>query len=302
MVKLNSFSRDFIVSCIQRYEKENPHDVVRQFEPLPNTPQFILPSILMWNPKGDPTCHLVCPLGHGALKNTNNWTYSHTTGNNFSPLFLYGIGKNILVVSALLECDVCSEPIASHSDHILQQVNFPLPFSKSYKIGLSMDAFNLILKSIECGMNFQSIETMMEKLLKSHYGGQLSSEPLTYKSISRYEIVGLFLSDYEQKKPSFQKAMNGIKSYEISLDNTFRSVKGVSVTDGKRKLKQFGSICLVLNQDGLIVGRQAVVGSSVTAAKSMWENLVQNNPNIHRIDTGKLTSTVGFSHSLCFDH
>ena len=155
-----------------------------------------------------------------------------------------------------------------------------------------MDAFDLIIKSIEGGMFFRGVETMMKKLLESHNMGQHSPEPLSHKSVSRKEVTTIFLYNYEHKKSLYDRAMKNIRSTEISLDNTFRSVKGVCVTDGTRKLKQFGSICLIVNQDGLIVGRQTVSGSTVAGARNMWEELAKNNPDIHRIDTGIVKSIV----------
>ena len=289
MVKLHRITEDFVNSCIRRYEKESPHDVVRLFDPLPNSSTYLLPSVLIWNPTADSNCKVFCPLNNHntvSLKSLDSWTIKHGTGHMPSPLFLYGIGRNVLVVSSLLECVVCTEPIAAHSDHILKQVNFPLPFIRSYKLGLTMDAFDLIIKSIEGGMFFRGVETMMKKLLESHNMGQHSPEPLSHKSISRKEVTTIFLHNYEHKKSLYERSMKNIRSTEVSLDNTFRSVKGVCVTDGTRKLKQFGSICLIVNQDGLIVGRQTVSGSTVAGARNMWEELAKNNPDIHRIDTG----------------
>ena len=37
MVRLHSVTLDFVQHCIEKYEKDNPGDVVRIFDPMPNS-------------------------------------------------------------------------------------------------------------------------------------------------------------------------------------------------------------------------------------------------------------------------
>ena len=290
MVRLHSVTLDFVQHCIEKYEKDNPGDVVRIFDPMPNSNNIRHPSVLVWNPIVDSDTVLYCPLTDhrmSPLKQMNTWTYGSNDRNGQDPFFVYDIGRNILVVSAQLECNICSEPYTSHHPHILRQIKFSLPFYRAYKIGITSGLHDLIIKSIEGGMFFQAIEKMLKKLLEARYGSGTSEDQLTFKSISRRDITKIFLEDFEAKKAFYDVTMRMLKSSELSTDNTFKSIKGVAVRDGKRILKQFGSICLVLNQDGLIVGRKSVSGSSLSGARDIFEELSINNEKIVRIDTGE---------------
>ena len=291
MVKLHCLTSSFLEDCIVRYERESPGDIFRVFDPPLNSEHYRVPSVLVWNPLVESETKVYCPISDHrscALRATNAWSHSvQENRNDSTPFFLYDIGRNIVVVSALLECIECREPYVAHHQHILSQLKFAVPFHRSYKVGVTSGLYDLIIKSIEEGMFFKSIERMLHKLLESRYGSQPIEEQLILKSLNRKDITKIFMNNYEEKKAFYEKTMRNIRSYEISTDNTFKSIKGVTVKDDKRKIKQFGSICLVLNQDGLIVGKKSVSGASLTEAKAVFENLRDNNRNITRIDTGK---------------
>ena len=53
---------DFVQHCIEKYEKDNPGDVVRIFDPMPNSNNIRHPSVLVWNPIVDSDTVLYCPL------------------------------------------------------------------------------------------------------------------------------------------------------------------------------------------------------------------------------------------------
>ena len=100
-------------------------------------------------------CNLLCPHDDkGQLSKTKEWT----DFSSKKPRLIFGMQKNIWIISRIYRCQKCKKKIRAHSAKIFEQVkHLPADFILSYHCGFSQELYNFIITSVAEGKGTEII-------------------------------------------------------------------------------------------------------------------------------------------------
>jgi hypothetical protein len=106
-------------------------------------------GIIFWNPTLTHSASFICPNPKccGDMTFERKWTSD--SGCKYQPRLLYGIGRNVLLVSALYSCKACGD-FLGHDASLLSQLHksVQLPFVLFHQAGFTYEASQLSVNAI----------------------------------------------------------------------------------------------------------------------------------------------------------
>ena len=182
-------------------------------------------SILFWNPIVDEEITLLCPNHMKTLQATGKWA---KMGDKKPPRLLYGMGENVLLISALYLCPGCgaTSPFLAHHPDLMSQLPLtkPPPFQLFLKSGVTRMAYDEIVNATLAGTSFSGQAAIFERSHGLHIGlyGEEAAQQDKHKSPSNDFIMAVFMFDFKLRLPYYERTMMEIQPHMISIDHTFK--------------------------------------------------------------------------------
>jgi hypothetical protein len=95
---------------------------------------------------------LACPLHNVPLLDSGKWTdYSDSS---YPPRLLFGLKKNIWLISRLYQCPLCVKPYPAHDIGIMRQIKSHINIILYHRCGCTLAFFAAIINSTETGTEY----------------------------------------------------------------------------------------------------------------------------------------------------
>ena len=192
-----------------------------------------MPDIYIFDPIGQSKMDLRCRKTDKRHENSKIvLTRSWTDFGRFSPRIIYGIEKNIYLVSRVYFCPVCKKTIRAISPYFVRQLPMTLvnDFILYHDSALTSTLYNLIINQVARGTTFAGIAKTFREVRKIHFAQHLSVEERsvrqvmdfdTYRCISASHIADIFLHWFRLHQAVLIDEFKSIKCQELSIDHTF---------------------------------------------------------------------------------
>lgn len=129
---------------------QNRHSSI--FNPGISGPFKLMPSLLFWNPHELMKKSLHCPYDGHKLRDSKKWTDASDIA--YLPRILYGLERNVLLISRLYVCKHCDKKFRGHDDSLMSEAchqGVSPPFIVFKKTGFTFALYTYIVNSITAG-------------------------------------------------------------------------------------------------------------------------------------------------------
>ena len=229
-----------------------------------------LMAIILFNPLEDKKAELKCPYHQNEqLIFSSQWTHNSTNKAYANGRLLYNVGGNVWLISAIYRCAKCEKPLRAHHPQILAQTGVQAKFNLFCKSGVTKMAHDMIVNLVQSGMTFREVGNFFERSNGLTIGASNQSAPEKYRAPSWMFIIDVFLRDFRQKLPFYEKQMASIKPLHLSADHTFKVSTLLKLKNdalfSKKMSRPFSALFLVLDEGA------RVAAFTLTRSKSLKE-------------------------------
>ena len=227
-------------------------------------------AIILFNPLEDQNLLLKCPYHQNEyLTFSSQWTYNCTNKAYASPRLIYSLGGNVLLISAIYRCSKCEKPLRAHHPQILDKTGVKANFHLFQKSGVTKMAYDMVVNLVQSGMTFTEISNFFERSHGLKIADPNLSAPEKFRTPERKFIMDVFLKDFRQKLPYYEKQMASIKPLHLSADHTFKVSTLLKFKNdalySRRMSRPFSALYLMLDEGA------RVVAFTLTRTKSLEE-------------------------------
>lgn len=221
-----------------------------------------LPNICTWDPLKtypDLKCpHCLESNVSTSIVTTEKWETGETT--SLCPRTLRSIDWYVALVGKKYKCkSPLKHEFVSYQAGILKQI--PLsdqPFMLSHQFGITNGLYDFIIRQVEAGCHFETIETnlysnfydnLLRKLGNAHLEEKTNLFKLIYPNpLSNDSIHKIFLVNYEQNIKRYEKDFDEIRCRCLCIDHTFKAAANIGFSDKGKWIKLYDSLFIILNE------------------------------------------------------
>ena len=233
MVKLQCEDEAYINNCIDSYMLPSiSKGIGETFVPSLNSQWAHCSGVIIWHPLNDPQITLKCPIHGSGLYFEEKWNVPSRSTTTISPIKIYNLGRNLLLVSALYRCKHCDSVFRGHDLRILDQLPKKVPeFQLCRKVGVSLQTLTLIVNLCVGGVSFKEMENIFVRsyvATKNQVQAACGTEEtanissVAFSNPSSWLLRDLFLLHYNQRRHLYQQQLCKYSPTQMSLDHTFR--------------------------------------------------------------------------------
>ncbi len=270
--------------------------------PLDLTNEFLLPTIVLWNPIISHHVILTCFSCKENLQ-LSSWNDGSLKYN--TPRLIQDLKCHVLLVSAVYTCKN-GHRILSHDERILKEINpIAIPFVLLHKTGFTKDFVNFCCTLCQSVMNFHSLEKAIAQMRWQYYEERkkvymeyTSSKDTTLMNdlnISPYTeqyakylpsddtICQCFVTAFLKNENLYRSNLQLISAGDIlSVDHTYKIASNVGYLRSYQKwISQYDAVFLVFNKDGKIISWQFTKSGSYKEVKPILEAVANRNKTIN---------------------
>ena len=282
---------DYVKQLIEEFER-NPlhaqHDHVIK-PPWRSSSGALLPKVFLLCPLQHFSVDVKCPK-HGKSLEKGQWT---------DPRMVFDLHGNVLL---LQRSYVCRQGVyhryLSASAEVMRCL--PPPVAESFQIrlhhlsGWTQELVDFVNTQVVQGVNFLQICEVMASLNYHEYckrSKYISNCPQFHDANmlsfpSNDKIMHLFLTEFHEKKPLFEREMSTkLTARIISCDHTFKVSKSIGAfrdCDGQF-VAQFQNLFIILNEHKQVLAWRLTRKTSFTEVEDLMTDLHERYPDLEEI-------------------
>lgn len=313
-LRISAKSLQVVYNLLKGYSDDNPTTYYTDLAAyVPSTEDFelkdrlLLPNVLLWDPLTKiPSLELKCP--HCAQDGVKISTVRKMLGNKWEltgpkPRAIWDRGWYCALVGRSYVCILHNHRVASFHFGFLQQIPANLiPFILTHQTGITSACFDDIVRYVENGSNFQTIQNILAgNILETYERRKLCYVPPNgmittavgdipegnecLPFITDTLIRTLYLVQFEINKKVYQAQFDKIKCQQLHFATNCSPKNSYGVNVGYMKngkwLQVFSTLFLIFNEQGFV--NAYGFGSSNEQASDLLISLAPENPDIELV-------------------
>ena len=223
-----------------------------------------LPKIFIWCPLQHSRVKVPCPV-HSCQLTFDRWTSCVNGSNSYNPRLVYDLEGNVVLIQAWYVCRH-GDRFLSASKEIMDvlpgRIKDCFPFRMSHRSACSNRLLDYLITSLTMGHSFLDItESILAMNYRAFYRIHGTDPAASFHDNSLYSSPGndklmqVFLSYYEQIKPSIDNFFLATRCRILSCDHTFKASKHIGIIRGSDSafINQFQNLYVGLNENGEVL-------------------------------------------------